>query len=107
MCSASARERGPTDARQLEGCDLGVADEGRIDDQTLHDGLPAVVARRAAPLPVTAVVVRGDPGDDARRPTGLRAVHTIADRTDGDPANDPGPSARLLDKLDRTVPVSP
>ena len=74
----------------LDGCDLVVTGEGRIDDQTLHGKLPAVVARRAAPVPVIAVVGRSDLGDDARQRMGLRAVHAIADRTDGNPANDPG-----------------
>ncbi len=36
---------------------------------------------------------------------GLRAVHAIADHTDGNPANDPGLSARLLDELGRTMPL--
>ena len=89
----------------LDGCDLVVTGEGRIDDQTLHGKLPAVVARRAAPLPVIAVVGRSDLGDDARQLMGLRAVHAIADRTDGNPANDPGLSARLLVELGRTMPL--
>ena len=89
----------------LDGCDLVVTGEGRIDDQTLHGKLPAVVARRAAPLPVIAVVGRSDLGDDARQRMGLRAVHAIADRTDGNPANDPGLSARLLVELGRTMPL--
>jgi glycerate kinase len=89
----------------LDGCDLVITGEGRIDDQTLHGKLPAVVARRATPLPVIAVVGRSDLGDDARRRMGLRAVHAIADRTDGNPANDPRLSARLLEELGRTIPL--
>ena len=88
----------------LDGCDLVVTGEGRIDDQTLHGKLPAVVARRAAPLPVIAVVGRSDLGGDACRLMGLHAVHAIAERTDGNPANDPGLSARLLVELGRTMP---
>ena len=52
-----------------------------------------------------AVVGRSDLGDDARQRMGLRAVHAIADRTDGNPANDPGLSARLLVELGRTMPL--
>ena len=33
----------------LDGCDLVITGEGRIDDQTLHGKLPAIVARRAEP----------------------------------------------------------
>jgi glycerate kinase len=89
----------------LDGCDLVITGEGRIDDQTLHGKLPAIVARRAAPLPVIAVVGRSDLGDDARRRMGLRAVHAIADRTDGNPATDAALSARLLAELGQTLPL--
>lgn len=89
----------------LHGCDLVVTGEGRIDDQTLHGKLPAVVARRAAPVPVIAVVGRSDLGDDARRRMGVAAVYAIADRTDGDPATDPQLSALLLEELGRTMPL--
>jgi len=91
----------------LDGCDLVITGEGRIDDQTLHGKLPAIVARRAAPLPVIAVVGRSDLGDDARRRMGLSAVHAIADRTDANPATDPALSASLLVELGRTLPLPP
>jgi glycerate 2-kinase len=89
----------------LDGCDLVITGEGRIDDQTLHGKLPAIVARRAAPLPVVAIVGRSDLSDDARQRMGLSTVHAIADRTDGDPANDPHLSARLLEELGLTMPL--
>jgi glycerate 2-kinase len=89
----------------LEGCDLVITGEGRIDDQTLHGKLPAIVARRAAPIPVIAVVGRSDLSDEARQRMGLSAVHAIADHTDGNPANDPHLSARLLNELGRTIPL--
>jgi glycerate kinase len=38
----------------LDGCDLVITGEGRIDDQTLNGKLPAIVARRAAPVPVVS-----------------------------------------------------
>ena len=40
--------------------DLVITGEGRIDDQTRHGKLPAVVARRSHPRPVIAVVGRSD-----------------------------------------------
>jgi glycerate kinase len=80
-----------------------ITGEGRIDDQTLHGKLPAIVAHRAAPLPVIAVVGRSDLADDARRQMGLHAVHAIADHADGNPAGDPALSARLLEQLGRAL----
>ena len=89
----------------LDGCDLVITGEGRIDDQTLHGKLPAVVARRARPIPVVAVVGRSDLTDTARHAIGLAAVHAIADRTDRNPADGPALSAQLLEDLGRTMPL--
>jgi len=89
----------------LDGCDLVITGEGRIDDQTLHGKLPAIVARRASPIPVMAVVGRSDLSDTARHAMGLAAVHAIADHTDGNPADDPTLSAQLLEDLGRTMPL--
>ncbi len=89
----------------LQGRDLVITGEGRMDDQTLHGKLPAIVARRAAPVPVIAVVGRSDISERAMHLMGLSAVHAIADHTDGDPAADPALSARLLEELGRTIPL--
>ncbi len=92
----------------LDGCDLVITGEGRIDDQTLHGKLPAIVARRAGPIPVVAVVAvvgRSDLTDTARHAMGLAAVHAIADQTDRNPADDPALSAQLLEDLGRTMPL--
>ena len=89
----------------LHGCDLVITGEGRMDDQTLHGKLPAIVARRAVPVPVIAVVGRSDISERAVQAMGLSAVHAIADHTDGDPAADPALSARLLEELGRTIPL--
>ena len=89
----------------LDGCDLVITGEGRIDDQTLHGKLPAIVARRAGPIPVMAVVGRSDLSDIAQRAMGLAAVHAIADHTDGNPADNPALSAQLLEGLGRTMPL--
>jgi glycerate kinase len=87
----------------LEDCDLVITGEGRMDDQTLHGKLPAIVARRAAPIPTIAVVGRSDISERARRNIGLNAVHAITDLTDADPASDPALSARLLEEAGRTI----
>ena len=89
----------------LRGCDLVVTGEGRMDDQTLHGKLPAIVARRARPVPVMAVVGRSDLGDAARTQMGLDAVHAVTDHTDGDPARDPALTARVLRELGATMPL--
>ena len=82
-----------------------VTGEGRIDDQTLHGKLPAVVARRAAPVPVIAVVGRSDLSERARQAMGLSAVHAVVDHTDGDPARDPDLTTRVLRELGATMPL--
>ena len=89
----------------LDGCDLVITGEGRIDEQTLHGKLPAVVALRARPIPVVAVVGRSDLTDTARHAMGLAAVHAIADHTDHNPADDSALSARLLEGIGRTMPL--
>ena len=82
-----------------------ITGEGRIDDQTLHGKLPAVVAQRAAPVPVIAVVGRSDLSERARQAMGLSAVHAVVDHTDGDPAHDPALTARVLEELGGTIPL--
>ena len=52
-----------------------------------------------------AVVGGSDISEPAAQAMGLRAVHDIADHTDGDPAADPALSARLLEELGRTIPL--
>ena len=92
---------------RLDGCDLVITGEGRIDDQTRQGKLPAIVARRAAPIPVIAVVGRNDLSHGSRERMGLSAVHALADHTDGQPARDPALSARLLEELGRTIDIDP
>jgi glycerate kinase len=92
-------------AKHVNGCDLVITGEGRIDDQTLHGKLPAVVAQRAAPVPVIAVVGRSDLSERARQAMGLSAVHAVVDHTDGDPARDPDLTIRVLRELGATIPL--
>jgi glycerate kinase len=88
-----------------DGCDLVITGEGWMDDQTLQGKLPAIVARRVRPLPVVAVVGRSDLSERARVAMGIRTVHAVTDHTDGDPARDPGLTARVLEHLGRTIPL--
>ena len=89
----------------LQGCDLVITGEGRMDDQTLNGKLPAIIARRAGRIPVIAVVGRSDISPVALTEMGIQAVHAIADHTDGNPAGDAVLSARLLEQLGRTIPL--
>lgn len=89
----------------LQGCDLVITGEGRMDDQTLNGKLPAIIAQRAGRVPVIAVVGRSDISPTALAQMGIQAVHAITDHTDGNPADDPALSARLLEELGRTIPL--
>ena len=90
---------------RLQGCDLVITGEGRMDDQTLNGKLPAIIARRAGQVPVIAVVGRSDINTTALARMGIQAVHAIADL--GDTAGDPVLSGRLLETLGRTIPLRP
>ena len=89
----------------LQGCDLVITGEGRMDDQTLNGKLPAIIAKRAGRTPVIAVVGRSDISAAALTEMGIQAVHAIADHTTGNPAADPALSGRLLAELGRTIPL--
>jgi glycerate 2-kinase len=91
--------------KHLDGCALVITGEGRMDDQTLHGKLPAVVARRAGSISALAVVGCRDISEQARYDMGIRAVHAVTDHTDGDPARDPDLTARVLEELGRTIPL--
>ncbi len=87
----------------LQGCDLVITGEGRMDDQTLEGKLPAIIAQRAGNTPVIAVVGRSDIIPAALQQMGIQAVHAVADL--GKTANDPDLTRRLLIKLGRTIPL--
>ena len=91
--------------KHLQGCDLVITGEGRMDDQTLNGKLPAIIAKRAGRIPVIAVVGRSDISAAALAQMGIQAVHAIADHTTGNPAGDPALSGRLLEELGRTIPL--
>ena len=92
--------------RRVADCDVVITGEGRIDDQTLHGKLPAVVARRSLPRPVIAVVGRSDTSAAAADEMGLTAVHALTDHTEQNPAGDPQLSRSLLTELARTIPLA-
>jgi glycerate kinase len=90
---------------QLNGCDVVITGEGRMDDQTLQGKLPAVVAHRSGRRPVIAVVGRRDVSAQAQQAMGITAVHALGEHTDADPATDPELSRRLLEQLGATIPL--
>ncbi|HEY5882681.1 MAG TPA: glycerate kinase [Nakamurella sp.] len=92
---------------RVTDCDVVITGEGRIDDQTSHGKLPAVVAHRSHPRPVIAVVGRSDLSAAAAAEMGLAAVHALTDHTDQNPAGDPALSRSLLTELARTIPLVP
>ncbi len=75
--------------------DLVITGEGRLDHQTLQGKLPAVVALRAAPTPVVAVVGRNDLNNDTAT-TGFADIFAVADLTDSDTSRDAQRTAELL-----------
>jgi glycerate kinase len=60
--------------KHCEDADLVITGEGRLDTQTLSGKLPAVVATRAAPKPVVAVVGRNSLGERSSPFTGIFAA---------------------------------
>lgn len=92
---------------RVADCDVVITGEGRIDDQTLHGKLPAVVAHRSRPRPVIAVVGRSDLSAAAADEMGLTAVYALTDHTDQNPAGDPQLSRSLLTELARRIPLAP
>jgi len=83
--------------RLVADADLVITGEGRLDNQTLQGKLPAVVALRAAPIPVIAVVGRNDL--DGTVDTDFADVVAVADLADGDTSRDPVRTAELLQHI--------
>ena len=65
--------------RLLEGCDLVITGEGRIDAQSLSGKVPVGVARRARRRGVPAAAIVGDVGNGAEAVygEGISAVFSI------------------------------
>ncbi|MEX5258159.1 glycerate kinase [Kocuria arenosa] len=81
---------------QVAGCDLVITGEGKLDTQTLSGKLPVVVARRAAPVPVIAVVGHNALAIDRLPAHGIKQVYALSAMTEADSATDPELSAALL-----------
>lgn len=85
---------------QVDGADVVVVGEGRLDEQTLRGKAPAAVARLAASLGVTVVAVAGHVALDAAglEAAGVRTAYGLTD-VEADVArcmSDPGPVLELV-----------
>jgi len=82
--------------RHRRNVDLVVTGEGRLDHQTLTGKLPAMVAQRAAPTPVVAVVGR----NELTHPTPLFTdVYAVADVAETDTTDDAELTAAQLQRI--------
>nr|WP_156270652.1 glycerate kinase [Kocuria sediminis] len=88
---------------EVAGCDLVITGEGKLDTQTLAGKLPLVMARRATPVPVIAVVGHNALGVDNLPIHGIKQVHALSAMTEADSASDPELSAALLRETGRTI----
>ncbi|MGW0002511.1 glycerate kinase [Nocardia grenadensis] len=89
--------------RLRSGADLVVTGEGSIDEQTANGKLPAVLARRARPVPVVAVAGRNTLSPDRWGPAGFTTIYSLGDYTDRDTAGDPELTRRLLTRIGREI----
>lgn len=80
--------------RHCAQADLVITGEGRLDTQTLSGKLPAVVARRASPKPVVAVVGKDDL--DGGGGSTFADVFAVSRYSRGDTATDPHETRRAL-----------
>lgn len=89
--------------RAVADCDLVITGEGRLDEQTLAGKLPVAVARRAAPVPVIAVVGENALGVARLPDHHLGRVHSLREMDARDSAADPSLTAVLLRELGRRL----
>jgi len=87
----------------LDGCDLVVTGEGKLDEQTLSGKLPLVVARRAAPIPVVAVVGHNALGLEQLPEHHIDQVYSLSSMTTQDSAQDPELSMQLLTEIGQAI----
>ncbi|NKX55498.1 glycerate kinase [Arthrobacter sp. E918] len=87
----------------VENCDLVITGEGKMDGQTLSGKLPLVVARRAAPVPVIAVVGHNALTTDRLPEHRIQRIHALSSMTEQDSAADPALSAALLAETGRHI----
>jgi glycerate kinase len=81
----------------VNGVDMVITGEGRLDTQTLVGKLPVVVAERAAPTPVIAVVGRNDLNGQHTGP--FAAIWAVADYSATDTRHDPKRTAMCLIRI--------
>ena len=82
----------------LTEADAIITGEGRLDHQTLQGKLPSVVALRASPLPVIAVVGRNDLDAETAH-AHFADVIAVAELADTDTSHDPAHTAELLQRI--------
>lgn len=87
----------------LEGCDLVITGEGKLDEQTLSGKLPLVVARRAAPVTVFAVVGHNALEVDQLPGHHIQRIYALSGMTNQDSTKNPALSAELLTQLGRQI----
>jgi glycerate 2-kinase len=87
----------------LKTCDLVITGEGKMDEQTLSGKLPLAVARRAAPVPVIAVVGHNALTRDRLPEHGIERIYGLSGMTEQDSAADPQLSAALLVETGRQI----
>ncbi|MFL4472970.1 glycerate kinase [Paeniglutamicibacter sp. MACA_103] len=83
----------------LAGCDMVITGEGKLDTQTLAGKLPVVVARRAWPVPVIAVVGHNALDVKSLPDYHIEAIHSLESMTRRDSSRDPELSADLLRQI--------
>ncbi|KQY32043.1 glycerate kinase [Nocardia sp. Root136] len=89
--------------RHLPGFDLVITGEGSIDEQTANGKLPAVLARRAHPVPVVAVAGRSTLSPDRWNAAGFTGIYSLGDYTIRDTAGDPELTRQLLTRIGRQI----
>ncbi|MEU4321279.1 glycerate kinase [Nocardia fluminea] len=89
--------------RHLPEVDLVITGEGSIDEQTTNGKLPTVLARRAQPVPVVAVVGRSTLSPDQWCAAGFTGIYSLGDYSDGDTAGDPELTRQLLVRIGRQI----
>jgi glycerate 2-kinase len=79
--------------RQLDGADLIVTGEGKVDSQTAYGKAPGEIARRAKAAGVPVLLMAGSqgPGAEALAELGVTAIGTVVEvaHTVEDALNDP------------------
>ncbi len=87
----------------LEACDLVITGEGKMDEQTLAGKLPLVVARRALPVPVIAVVGHNVLDRDQLPEHNIEKIYSLSGMTNLDTSADAVLSAYFLSAIGQQI----